>query len=159
MGKKFTYVDLYGDATEVQLELNMYRDNNNLYLGMTEWDEELQGYVHYGDVTVNIHDLPYLQSTIDTNNFSNALIGFLVENNIAEGTGRAFRSGYCIFPIFEFNADVLKEIDPEVFAAYQKAHGIEVDANLGIGSMAENAMEAAEDNDPRYEADRSEPER
>lgn len=118
-----TFIDFKGDANLVFPHLNSYLDNNNLYLGLVTEDLEWGGLTPYCDVTVNIDPLPYLHSCIDTNNNPQQVIEFLEKNGFGEDTGMHMFSGFCMYPVFRFNEEKLREIDPEMFAAYAKAHG------------------------------------
>lgn len=118
-----TYIDFCGDANLVFPRLNFYVDNDNLYLGLVSEDLEWGGLEPYCDVTVNIDPLPYLHSCIDTNNNGAKMIAFLEQNGFGEDTGMHMFSGFCLYPVFRFNEDKLREIDPEMFDAYAKAHG------------------------------------
>lgn len=92
---------------KVTISLDRYANNGNLYLGLTCYDD---GYPEpYSDLTVNLHNLskPNL-AYIDTNNNGEGIIEFLVENKLGHVTGNVFRSGYCIYPEFEFD---MKEVE------------------------------------------------
>ncbi len=121
--KSYEYKSAYGDVYTVEPKLAMYVDNDNLYVGLDFYDEEYNCWDSFCDVTVNINKQPYLCSAIDTNNNGNAIVDFLEKNGIAEYTGMVNFSGYCAYPVFYFNEEKLKEINPEVFAEYAKAHG------------------------------------
>jgi len=123
--KGYTYVDSYGDANTVYPRLNYYVSDNNLYLGLVSYEPEIEAMDHYCDVTVNIDTLPYLHAAIDTNNNGQKMVDFLVENGFGEDTGMKISSGFCRYPIFCFNEEKLREIDPVTFAAYAKANGMD----------------------------------
>lgn len=122
--RSYTYEDSYGDKNAVYPKLNFYLSDNNLYLGLSEYDTEFDYLEHYCDVTVNIDTLPYLHAAIDTNNNGTKIVDFLIKNGFGEPTGGMIPSGFCWFPVFKFNEDKLREIDPETFAAYAKAQGM-----------------------------------
>lgn len=124
MTKEFSYTDGYGDTFPVRAELNMYRDNDNLYIGLLSFDEDLEGYDNYCDLTVNIVELPYLHSAVDLTYGTEEKIKFIQDNNLGEYAGFDLPSGFCIYPVYKFNPDVLMEINPDVFKDYQKAYGI-----------------------------------
>lgn len=153
----FEYHPSYGGTEEVELTLDMYMDNNNLYMGMDYYDAELGGMDHFADITVNITDLPYLYSTVDTANNGQKIVDFLVENGIAEPTGLDMPSGYCLYPVMEFKAEALEKISPGVFRTYQKAHGIEPkQQESSVDDLAKEAKErAAEKNAERSESSKA----
>lgn len=65
----------------------------------------------YGVPTVNI-DEPlsnnYCQF-IDTNNFGEDIIDFLIRNNFGKLTNKFGHSGFCTYPEFEFDKKIVKE--------------------------------------------------
>lgn len=136
----FDYTDSYGDVEKLYPVFSMYRDNDNLYLEFNHYYEdeapEFSGMDHYCTATVNLYKLPFLQSTIDTNNNGDKMLDFLEKNGFGKRTGLAIPSGYCIFPVFEFNADKIKELDPDFFKFYAKKHGIDIE---NIDSKIEKA--------------------
>lgn len=119
----YIFTDSFGDDNTLYPKLNFYVSGNNLYLGFDNYDPEFDAMVPYCDATVNIEPLPYLQACIDTNNNGPQMIDFLVSNGFGEPTGHIIPSGFCFFPVFQFHESKLREIDPETFAAYAKAHG------------------------------------
>jgi len=127
----FDYIDSYGDIEKLYPEFNMYIENNNLYLGFYHYyedpDPEFSGMDHYCTATVNLNELPFLHSAIDTNNNGMKMVDFLEKNGFGRRTGQVIPSGFCIFPVFEFNADKIKQLDSDFFDRYAKAHGIETE--------------------------------
>ena len=57
-------------------------------------------------------------SYIDTNNNGEEIRDWLVQNKLATPTRRSDRSGYCTYPIYEFDPEVLKRLDPEGYNEY-----------------------------------------
>jgi len=114
--------EIIGKYTVVP-KLAMYVDNDNIYVGLDHYDEEYSCWSPFCDVTVNVNKQPYLCAAIDTNNNGTAILDFLSNNGFGEYTGMVNFSGYCVYPVFCFNEEKLKEIDPEVFADYAKAYG------------------------------------
>ena len=105
MNRKFT-VDLDGRTYDVILEQNRYIENNNLYLGLfcpTEGP--------FASLTVNIDRLPAGMAAVDTNNNPWAE-EFITGNGLGERTGRVLKSGFCIYPVYEFNMELIDELAP-----------------------------------------------
>lgn len=122
--KGYEYTDSYGGTYTLYPKLNTYL-NNNLYLGFDFYDPEEGAIFPFCAATVNMDEVyPFLQSCIDTNNNGFKMVEFLMDNGFGKPTGMAIPSGFCAFPVFEFNADKLREIDPNTFNAYAKAHGM-----------------------------------
>lgn len=126
--KTMIYTDAYGDDNVVAPVLNMYRDNNNLYVGLEEYDPELEDWDSFCSVTVNTaFDLPFLESAINMEYGGQAKIDFLLKNGFGSLTGTKVRSGREEFPVFRFSAEKLKELNPTFFAEYCKIHGHSLD--------------------------------
>lgn len=134
------YTTPWGGTERVLPKLAMYTENNNLYVGLDFFDTDCDTWLPYADVTVNVGALPYLESAIDTNNNGQGIIAFLVENGFGELTGDAIPSGFCVFPVFRFNEEKLKEIDSFEFKNYAKAHGRDVSSQ----TLDEKISEAEE---------------
>lgn len=142
--KSYILTDSYGDEVEVIPKLNMYRDNDNLYIGLDSFDEDLEGWDSYCDLTVNLFELPYLESAVDITYSGEEKIKFLTENGFGEPTGQTIASGFCVFPVFRFNEDKLKEIDPVLFAQYAKAHGKEIEQHSSLNEQIKDAEQKAD---------------
>lgn len=112
------------DTYKVTPVLDMYTENDNLYMGFQDLDPEY-GLEPFTDVTVNVGELPYLYSAIDTNNNGEHILSFLEENGFGELTGDCLRSGYCTYPVFKFKEEFLEKIDPEFMKEYRESHNIE----------------------------------
>ncbi|MBR4942090.1 MAG: DUF4313 domain-containing protein [Clostridia bacterium] len=120
----FTYTSFFG-SYEVKPTVNTYRDWDNLYMGLECFDKEFESWERFGDITVNICPLPYLESAIDTNNNGSEILNFLEDNGFAVPTGKSVRSGFCVFPIYRFNEAMLEKIDPVNLAEYRRHRGMD----------------------------------
>lgn len=129
MGRPFfDYATSYGETEKVNLELANYADNDNLYVGMNYFDRDLGAMDFYGDVTVNIVQLPPFMAAIDTNNNdAEKIMSFLTQNGFGEPTGGALPSGFCMYPVFQFSEERLREVDPRGFEQYCKTAGIKLE--------------------------------
>ncbi|MBR5458018.1 MAG: DUF4313 domain-containing protein, partial [Kiritimatiellae bacterium] len=108
-GKPFLdYKTPYG-TERVNIEIGTYADNDNIFVGLSSFDPELCCMEPYCDATVNLIKLPSFTACIDTNN-SPRIMAFLEENGIAEPTGRALPSGFCLYPVVTFNPVKLAEL-------------------------------------------------
>lgn len=142
--KTFIYTDNYGDDNDVSLVFDMYRDNNNLFIGLEEYDKEFNYWDSYCDVTVNIIDLPFLYSAIEVNFGGQEKIDFLVKNGFGELTDKMVASGFNKYPVFRFNPEKIKEIDPDFFESYAKAHGQNLE-NLPLKEQIQEAKNKVDD--------------
>ena len=113
----------FGTTENVTLTVNTYVDNNSLYVGMTTAGD---GFPEpYGDVTVNLlSSVPPYCAFVDTNNMPE-LEDFLVKNGIAEFTGLTQKSGYCSYPLYQFNAEKMHRLCPDGMAAYEQENGLD----------------------------------
>lgn len=71
--------------------------------------------------------VPNCSTFIDTNNCSRDVLQPVFEALDARprtvfGSPYTIQSGFCEYPIYDFNPEKLKEYDPEGFAAYQKSY-------------------------------------
>lgn len=115
------YHSEYGGDSEIQLEVQQYANNGRIAIFMLTNEE---GYPeHYGSLTVNIDaPAPAYCGYLDTNNLSNAE-KFVTENGLGEFTGLTGRSGFCVFPLYLFNAEKLRELCPEQMELMSIASG------------------------------------
>lgn len=69
----------------------------------------------FGVLTVNLEDFPTENNNafVDTNNFGEDIVRWVVENGLGELTGRLGYSGYCCYPEVAFNIDKIKETEVE----------------------------------------------
>ncbi len=144
----------YSGTYQVLPKLNLYRENSNLYVGLDFFDLDFGGFEPFTDLTVNVGALPYLHSAIDTNNNGQQAVDFLEAHGFGKKTDFSIPSGFCLFPVFKFNEDKLREIDPQVFAEYAKAHNVELRPLKDQLSAAEKRVSKKH---KREEEDRSMP--
>lgn len=117
---RYTYESAYGGRQEVEIFINAYTLNNNIYVGLrgVEPDGSIH---HYADLTVNIPSAPALepfQAAIDIEHLGQLdAMNFLSESGLASHAGRYLPSGYMMFPVYEFDAGKLAEADPQGFSS------------------------------------------
>ena len=131
----------YGGTELVEPYLDVYQENNNLYVGLAYLDPEY-GKQPYADVTVNVGRLPYLHAAIDTNNNGEKIVDFLTENGFGALTDQVMLSGYCEYPVFKFSEEALGKISPRVFGEYQKANHIETEQAKAVDGIAERLLDS-----------------
>lgn len=131
------YKSRWGSTETVVPKLNTYLENNNLYVGLDFFDPDFEAWLPFTDVTVNVGKLPFLESAIDTNNNGNGIIDFLVQNGFGELTDKFIPSGFCVFPVFRFNEEKLREIDNETFEQYVALVGPRKDIESQISKANE----------------------
>lgn len=120
----FQYASVYGGEYTLKPYLGQYADNDNLCLGFHFLDEG--SWAPFCYATVNIIPLAYLEGAIDTNDNGEKMIDFLEKNGFGERTPYGVQSGFCVYPIFKFNEDMMRSINPKVFAEYAKSFGKEL---------------------------------
>jgi len=134
--------------------ISTYANNGNLAMGFDHFDEEYQCWDSFCYATVNVIPLGYLQSCIDTNDNGMKFLDFLEKNGFGQRMDIAIPSGWCMYPVFRFNEDRLKEINPEAFAEYQKGYGKDKQPLAEKISKAEAKEEKAEKGSQNKEPER-----
>lgn len=121
MEKKLELNTSWGTKEQVSIEISSYLNNGNMYIGLSMMED---GYPEpYGDVTVNLGvEVPDFCGYVDTNNMPE-LEKFLVDNDIGEFTGFMERSGFCMYPLYMFNVDKLRELCPDGMEVYEASKG------------------------------------
>lgn len=94
---------------DVRLEKSAYISNNNLAVVMFE--EETGD--EYGVITVNLDGYDFLcddtKAFIDTNNFPE-IREFLEDNNIATYLDYDGESGFCTYPLYQFDVAKIPDV-------------------------------------------------
>lgn len=106
MENKYYEISVYGRVWKIRLIKTKYSYNNRLAIVVRDEDE-----TPFTNLTVNLEfgPLEENQAFIDINNNPWAE-EFLEKNNIAYYTGISAPSGYCIYPLYEFNLSKLDNI-------------------------------------------------
>ena len=103
----------YGTEYKIKLEINHYAENNNFALQAFSWEEDLKFWEPFAVFTKNLGvELPEDEACIDANNLPD-LADWLVENKLAEPTGYAIPSGYCVYPVYKFDLNKINAIIAE----------------------------------------------
>lgn len=112
----------FGTTEQVEVEAGACRNDGSLYVALTAVGD---GYPEpYGNVTVNLEQkIPPYCAFVDTNNMPEAE-DFLVNNGLASFTGLVQESGYCTYPLYQFNAEKLRRLCPGGMAAYEQENGL-----------------------------------
>ena len=101
----------------VTIMVGRYANNRSLYIGLLKRPDE-DGEDFFGDLTVNLPgNVPTHCAYVDTNNLSGVL-PFLKENKLATPLPFVGSSGFCTYPLFQFNIERLRELAPEDVEAY-----------------------------------------
>ena len=111
-----------GENLTVYPHIGIYETTQNLYLGLGYFDKEAGKLSPYTDLTYNLDALSYPQSAIDTKTNGKQALDFLETNGFGHLTGTLFRSDHN-YPIFRFDEQMLRGIDPQSFSAYALSHG------------------------------------
>lgn len=94
------------NGTEVVAVSANYENNDNLAVILYEKESGEM----YGVVSVNLCPLLPNFAFVDTNNMGENIIDFLKENKIATSTGTYRQSGWCRFPLYEFDMGKLTPV-------------------------------------------------
>ena len=97
----------YGTIHPITLEVNHYVDNGNLAIEMVTWEE---GYAEpWSRLTTNLGDkLESDCAYVDTNNNGEDITSWIEQNGLGIPTGRIGYSGWCEYPEYKFDLDVIK---------------------------------------------------
>ena len=98
--------DFDGGYVDVEIVASRYEYYNNLCISFETTDT----HETYSTITTNIKALPYNQAAIDVNNHPEA-IEIIETNGLGVDTGKSVKSGFCTYPIYEFDMDKLPEED------------------------------------------------
>lgn len=106
MEKKLYEIKLFSKVWRLELRKGEYMANGNLaVMAISDDDGDT-----FATLTVNLQvSLPGNCALIDTNNNPWAE-EFLKKNKIAKPTGRCVSSGFCTFPVYEFDKKILSEM-------------------------------------------------
>ena len=110
----------YGKKYKVRLEIGKYACGKHLAIEMIYWDTEDKMWLPWSTLTVNLpqYGLSENYAFIDTNNNGEEIVKWLEKNNLAKFQDGYGYSGMCAYPLFYFEPDVLREIDPEGYQRY-----------------------------------------
>ena len=90
------------------INIEKYANNDNLAIMLIC---ETEGFPEpYATITVNIDDLDENQSCVDTNNCPWA-IDLIEEYKLGEPTGKIIQSGFCTYPVYQFDINELKKYE------------------------------------------------
>lgn len=100
-------VKLRLNGKRVYYKVSTYMESDRIALLLEDED-----HAPYGVVTVNIPELELKNnncSFIDINNMGVEILDWLEINNFGKCTGAFGTSGFCMYPEFEFNEEIIKE--------------------------------------------------
>lgn len=95
------------NEVECYLEIAGYANNGNMAIVLRVAEGPLQD-AHYGTATVNLHPVDDDYGFLDYNNMP-LIPGIFESLGIAKPTGIKARSGYCSYPLYQFDMNVLRE--------------------------------------------------
>ena len=93
----------YGNTYRVYTVIDTYEMYKNLYVGLICPTEG-----PFADLTVNIAKLPAGHAAVDVNNCPWAE-KFIKDNHLGEATGEMLESGFCCYPTYKFDMEMLKK--------------------------------------------------
>ncbi len=100
----------YGKYIITRIEIGTYSYGNNLAIELFSLNEEWNCEEPFATLTVNLdyNGLKENEAFIDINNCPWAK-DFISENKLGKFTGIEWPSGYCIYPLYRFDLNKLKE--------------------------------------------------
>lgn len=106
-------LNAWGQTHKITLSTDTYANNGNLAVQMWCHDDE-EFPEPWSMLTVNLtRKCKPNCAFIDINNNGDSIIDWLIANNLGTDTGVFEISGFCIYPMFEFNMDELKKYEEE----------------------------------------------
>lgn len=112
--------DADGNTEYVRLMIDAYENSHNIYIGL---EHETDGYVdYYTDITTDKICLPYLYAAVRTNGSDETLSDFIQKYKLGEYTGKNVSNGHCSYPVYRFDEEKLKELDPLNFQNYMQKY-------------------------------------
>lgn len=106
-------LNAWGSTHEITLAIHKYAENDNLAIEMLCWDEKFPE--PWSMLTVNLsRKCKPNCAYIDTNNNGDEIINWIIDNNLGTDVGVYEVSGFCIYPMVEFNMDEVKKYVEEV---------------------------------------------
>lgn len=127
--KQFEIIDSFGDKVVVEPVLGLYTaydfmGNKMPILGIELYSYDEDGFKEpYATLTVNFGEFIGAKDCayIDTNN--NSFTDQLLQMGFCQDTGFTKHSGFCVYPLWKFDRDFLKEIDVHnVYDIYEKKY-------------------------------------
>ncbi len=127
--KSFEIIDTFGDTVVVEPELGLYTaydfmENKMPNLGIQLYSYDEDGFREpYATLTVNLGEFIGAKNCayIDTNN--NSFTAQLLEKGFCSDTGLTKQSGFYTYPLWKFDEEFLKSIDPDgLYDVYSKKY-------------------------------------
>lgn len=102
----------------VAIRIGCYQSPPNLYVGLIDdYDGE-----PVAGITMNFDiDMPPYCSAVKDYSENEGMLLFLLENGFGIPTGEGIESGYVTLPVFRFDKEMLRELDPGGCAMYEKS--------------------------------------
>ena len=109
--RTYSYTSRFGETYTVDIHAKRYR-NDSLAVTMDYENTDEGCWFPYTTVTVNIEPESNMfvgttKAFVDTNNLGDGIVGWLEENGIAKPTGETAQSGFCTYPVVEFDREAL----------------------------------------------------
>lgn len=94
----------------IGLQLTKYSENDNLAIIMRCYTEDGFYDGDFAKLTVNLSEkLPENQAYVDTNNLGVDVCEWIFDNHLGKCLPRFKQSGFCMYPLFEFDMEELKK--------------------------------------------------
>ena len=126
MNNQFTF----NGRDDISIHVTSYMDKN--FAIALDCDES-----GYETLTVNLSvPLGLYQAFVDTNNMHDAE-QFIKDNNLGEKIGE-LGAGWYVYPLYQFNKDVLAQITPKECAEYEELVNSPIDFSFEEDEFEEN---------------------
>ena len=117
--EELKYKSSYEDEPiKMELQVSQYLNSGAIYLGLIC---ETDGFPEpYGDITVNLGTVPDYCGFLDVNNME-GIKEFVEEHGLGRSLEIEKASGFCRYPLYEFDKEKLRELCPEGMKQYELA--------------------------------------
>lgn len=114
--KSYTYHFMDKDYS-LGFFFDRYISTGNLYVGLINLGNEDDPY--FCDLTINVTSLPLYNAAID-DSLDRSICKWLESIGAGKSCSQKMRSGFCSYPLFEFNPLFLREANSQSFSYLSK---------------------------------------
>ena len=110
-------LNFQGKDLEMKAKVASYDQGGNLAIRL--YSKAEYGFAPFCMLTANTDAVcPENCSLININRGFEGIEDWVKEHGLAVPTRRSVRSGYCLYPEYQFKPEILRELDPAGYAAY-----------------------------------------
>lgn len=109
------------EAIDLSLTVDSFGSTNNISIGLTSIEDGCEEL--FAELTVDFNEevLPAYHGYLDIGGNLEGIEELVEENGLGERTGKVKQSGFDSYPLYKFNEEKLKELDPKGIEAYENS--------------------------------------